>query len=144
MSGHGHAGVLHNAQVLDSTGCADGGVADRDALDRNLPQVMGRTAEDGLRFVIFQLQEVCVHPVLCVSDAAHNLLLNIVEGHIRWIEREVHLGVIGVEMVFKTVGFYGLAERSQADKEQLYRAPTLNPGAHPTEGHGAPSACSGW
>ena len=39
----------------------------RMALNRNL-QLMGRPEEDGLRFVIVQLQEVCVHPVLYVSD----------------------------------------------------------------------------
>ena len=54
---------------------------------------MGRT-KDGLRFVIVQLQEVCVHPMLYVGNAAHNSLPNIVKGHVRWIEREVHLGVI--------------------------------------------------
>ena len=73
---------------------------------------MGRTEEDGLRFVIVQLQEVCVHSMLYVSDAARSSLHNIVKGHARWIEREVHLGVIGVEMVFKAVGFCDLAERS--------------------------------
>ena len=78
---------------------------------------MGRTEEDGLRFVIVELQEVCVHPVLYVSDAAHNSLHNSVRGHVRRIEREVQLGVIGVEMVFKAVGFYDLAERSRVDRE---------------------------
>ena len=34
-------------------------------------------------------------------------------------EKYVPLGVIGVEVVFKTVGFYDLAERSRVDREQL-------------------------
>ena len=80
---------------------------------------MGWTEEDGLRFVIVQPQEVCVHPMLYVSDAAHNSLHNVVKGHVRWIEQEVHLGVINIEMMFKTVGIYGLAERNQVDREQL-------------------------
>ena len=78
---------------------------------------MGRTEEDGLLFCHRSLQEVCVHPVLYVSDAAHNSLHNIVKGHVRWIEREAHLGVIGVEMLFKTVGFcrMSLCTRARAD-----------------------------
>ena len=72
-----------------------------------------------------------------VSDAAHNSLHNIVKGHVRRTERKVHLDVIGVEMVFKTVGFYGLAERSRVDREQL--GPQ-----HWALGHTEPSACSGW
>ena len=78
---------------------------------------MARTEEDVLRFVIVQLQDVCVHPVLYVSDAGHNSLHKSVRGLVRWIEREVQLGVIGVEMVFKAVGFYDLAERSRLDRE---------------------------
>ena len=56
--------------------------------------------------------------MLYVCDAAHNSLHNIVRGHVKWIEQEVHLGVIGVEVVFKTMGFYDLAERSLVDREQ--------------------------
>ena len=55
--------------------------------------------------------------MLYVSDAAHSSLYSIVKSHVRWTEREVHPGVIGVEMVLETVGFYELAERSRVDRE---------------------------